>query len=99
MRKSLKEIQQIEAYQFNEMPASKREEFEHRLVLNPTLSEQTYWQRKTYTVLRYLFRKRLRSELQVIEKQLFCDPKHQTFQEKIRQIFGRSDERRATRDE
>ena len=92
MRKSLKEIQQIEAYEFNEMSAANREEFERALVLNSALSEQRYWQRKTYSILRYLFRKRLRSELQVIENQLFFDPKHQTFQNKIRQIFGRSEE-------
>jgi len=86
MRTELLHIAQIDRYLFNRMPAEEREAFRIRLLIEPDLFEAVERQREAYRLVRAYGRRRLRAELQTINRQLMARP---SFRARLLAIFRR----------
>lgn len=87
MRTSLAEIQQTEKYLLGEMDPGDALVFEARMLSNPLLKMNVFFQKKAYAVLRAYHRKKLKEEAEAIHQLLFNDPAKKDFREKIFQCF------------
>jgi L-rhamnose isomerase len=87
MRTSLNEIKLIDGYLFNSNPPEEALLLDALLIVNPTLSSQITWQKKTHRVIRQYSRKKLKAEIEAVHQQLFNEPKHQTFRQKVLSFF------------
>jgi hypothetical protein len=87
MRTSLNEIKLIDGYIFKNGLAEDTLLFDAMLILNPALSNQIHWQRKTHTVIQKYSRKILKAEMESVHRQLFNNPMHQSFKNKILSLF------------
>lgn len=87
MRTSLAEIQQTEKYLLGEMDPGDALVFEARMLSNPLLKMNVFFQKKVHAVLRVYHRKKLKEEAEAIHQQLFNDPVKKEFREKIFQCF------------
>jgi len=79
---------QIEQYLDNSLKHGDALVFEARLLLNPELADNVQWQQKTYTLIKGYGRRQLKQEIDAVHRQLFTDPKHQRFSQKIRELFN-----------
>jgi len=89
MRTSLSDIQQIEDYLFKYAGEADRGLFEGRLILHPALREQMAWQQKTYSIISQYSRRQLKTEIESVHEQLFNEPEHISFRQKIKALFSR----------
>ncbi len=87
MRTSLTEIEQIENLLFQKGDASDRLVLEARLMIDSKLRDKMTWQSKVYELITKYGRQKLRKEISLIEEELFNDPKHLSFQTRIKNIF------------
>ena len=87
MRTSLNEIKLIDGYIFNRNPTEDRLLFDAMLILNPELSAQVVWQKKTHSMVQHYGRKQLRAEIESAHQKLFNEPAHKTFKGKILSFF------------
>ena len=87
MRKSLNEIQQIEQYLLGDLPPGESTEFNTRLATSSDFYEKFELQKEVYRLLKIIFRRKLKREIQLIQNQLFTNPQKQSFQQKIKAIF------------
>ncbi|SEN65035.1 hypothetical protein SAMN05216436_11974 [bacterium A37T11] len=87
MRTSLNELHMAEAYLFDKAFAGDYLLFEARLLIEPGLREETQWQQKTYELVREYGRRQLRKEICMVEKQLFSEPEHRSFRQRIAGFF------------
>ena len=87
MRTSLTEIQQTEKYLLGEMQPEDALVFEARMLSNPLLKMNVFFQKKVHAVLRAYHRKKLKEEAEAIHQQLFNDPKKNDFQKMIFHFF------------
>ena len=89
MMTSLTETKEIEAYLSGKLNDGETVVFEAKLILDQTLKDKVSWQKKTYDLIRVFGRKKLKSELEIVHQQLFTEPKHQNFREKVFQLFSK----------
>ncbi len=87
MRTSLIEIQETEKYLLKEMDTPDRLVFEARILSNPLLRINLFFQQKVYSVVELYHRKKLKEEAEIIHRRLFDDPAKKEFQETIFQFF------------
>jgi hypothetical protein len=87
MRTSLTEIQQTEKFLLGEMPPEDALVFEARMLSNPLLKMNVFFQRKVYAVLRAYHRKKLKEETEAVHQRLFSDPAKKDFREMIFRHF------------
>ena len=87
MRTSLTEIKLIDGYIFKNSPIEDALLFDAMLILDPALSNQIQWQRKTHAVIQQYSRKMLKAEIESVHRQLFNEPAHQTFRSKVLGLF------------
>jgi hypothetical protein len=87
MRTSLTEIQQTEKYLLGEMHPEDALVFEARILSNPLLKMNVFFQKKVHAVLRAYHRKKLKEEAESIHQQLFSDPGKNDFREMIFHCF------------
>lgn len=89
MRTSLIEAQQIEAYLMWLSEPGDALVFEARLLLEPELAEKVQWQKETYKIIRQYGRDQLKKEIEAVHQQLFNEPKHTGFRQKIIRLFSK----------
>ena len=89
MRTSLIDTQQIEAHLMHLSEPGDALVFEARLLLEPELSDKMRWQKETYTIIRQYGRDELKKEIEAVHQQLFTEPKHAGFRQKIMRLFSK----------
>ena len=89
MRTSLIETEQIEAHLLQISNPGDALVFEAKLLLQPELQEKVQWQKETYNIVRRYGRDQLKKEIEAVHQQLFTQAQHQSFSQKIRQLFSK----------
>jgi len=89
MRTSLNEIKLIDDHIFNKNTPEDALVFDAMLILNPGLSTQIMWQKKTHALVRQYGRKKLKTEIEMVHQRLFTEPVNQTFRQKILSLFSK----------
>ena len=74
MRTSLNEIQQAEKFLQQEMNPGDKLVFEARMLTNPVLKMNLFFQQKVYTIVRRYHLKKLKEEAEIAHQRLFNDP-------------------------
>ncbi len=87
MMTSLNNARLIEAYLQNKLSPLHRLMFEARLILNPPLRSDLYYQEKTYRVVKMYHRKQLKAEFEEIYQRICSNPDNVAFQQDVHQIF------------
>jgi hypothetical protein len=87
MRTSLNEIATIEDHLLQKQQPGESLLFEAKMILDDDLHQKVQFQQKSYTLIKQYGRKNLKAEIEAVHQQLFTEPKHQTFRQKIAQIF------------
>jgi hypothetical protein len=89
MMTSWNETRQIEAHIFGTTDTGSALVFEARLILEPELADKFFWQQKTYKAIQQYSRRQLKKEIEAVHQQLFTQPKHLSFSQKIRLLFSK----------
>ena len=89
MRTSLIETRQIEAHLLQLSEPGDALVFEARLLLEPELRDKMQWQKETYNIIRQYGRDQLKQEIEAVHRQLFTEPKHAGFRQKIMWFFSK----------
>lgn len=89
MQTSLNELALIEEFLLSKPGNSEKVLMQARLILQPELQESTYWQRKTYELVKHYGRQKLREEISQVDQKLFSGPEYLPFRQKIMQFFTR----------
>lgn len=63
--------------------------FQAKLILQPDLADKLRWQQKTYRLLQFYSRQKLRAEILDVENILFNDALHLSFRQKVFKLFKR----------
>lgn len=87
MKTSWNELRLIEDYLKANVEPADQVLFEARLILQPELKDNVYWQKRTYGMIQQYGRQQLRSEIAKVHEKLFSAPEHQSFRQKIRKLF------------
>jgi hypothetical protein len=83
----LNEIKLIDGYIFNNNPVEDALLFEAMLIINPQLSSQVAWQKKTHAIIQQYSRKKLKAEIESVHQKLFSEPAHNNFRQRILSFF------------
>ena len=87
MMTSLNNTRLIEAYLQNKLSPIQRLVFEARLIVNPALRRDLYFQEKSYRLVKLYHRKKLKEELEDIFQRICNNSDNVAFQHNINQIF------------
>jgi hypothetical protein len=87
MTTSWNETEQIEAYLNGFTDNGEALLFEAKTLLDSSLHNKIYWQQNTYELIQRYGRKQLKQEIEAIHQQLFTNPEHNSFRQKIRLLF------------
>lgn len=87
MKTSLDNLQWMEGCLLEQANGSDQALFEAKLLLDPALREEAYWQRRTYAIVRQYGRRQFRSELDQLHQILFTAPQHRSFRDKVLGFF------------
>ncbi len=87
MRTSLNELRLAEEYLLQTAPPGEQLVFEARLIVQPSLREETGWQQKTYRIIREYGRQQLLAEIGETHQKLFSDDRYAGFRRRISRIF------------
>jgi len=89
MTTSWNETQKIEAALMGAATPGDALLFETRLILDNELADKVMWQQKTYKLIRQYSRRQLKAEIEAVHQQVFSQPEHRSFSQKIRQLFSK----------
>ena len=89
MRTSLNEIKLIENYLFEKGSVEDRLLVEARTLAIPGYHKKTLEQQQVYGLVKLYGRQKLRAELDKIHTELFTDPKHRSFRQRIKKLFSK----------
>jgi hypothetical protein len=87
MMTSWNETEQIEMHLSGRLDTGNALVFEARMMLDPELSDKVAWQQKTYGIIQIYGRKQLKMEIEAVHQNLFTQPEHSSFSQKIRRLF------------
>jgi len=87
MRTSLNKVKLIDGHIFNTATVEDALLFEALLILDPELSGNVLWQKKAHLLVEQYSRKKLKAEIAAVHRQLFNNPAHKAFRERILGIF------------
>lgn len=87
MKTSSNNIPLIEKYLQGSLSVKDRFLFEARLLLEPKLREEFFYQKKTLLIVKMYHRKKQKEALEIIHNDLFQSPEKTTFQQAIFQLF------------
>lgn len=87
MRTSLSEIKEIEKHLLLTDTPENQLVFQGRLLLEPTLKENTAIQKTIYDLVQAYGQRELKKEIQKVQTELFTDPSCQWFQNVVSKIF------------
>ncbi len=79
----------IEKYLNGRLSPADRFLFESRLVIDPVLKRDFYFQKKTLRLIKMYHRERLKEELETLHQQIFNNPDKINFRRSIIQLFKR----------
>lgn len=89
MKTSLNELRLIEHYLLSDKKDGESFLLEAKMILQPELTQQVYWQNKTYQMVRDYGRKQLKNEIDNIHEKLFNTGAHQSFRQKVMRLFSK----------
>ncbi|MGN8070787.1 hypothetical protein [Mucilaginibacter sp. SG564] len=89
MRTSLNNIAQTEAYLFKRSNPTSSLLFEAKMLLDRDLQTRVSQQQQVYTLVQQYGRKQVKAEIEAVHQQLFNQPEHLSFRQKIARIFLR----------
>lgn len=89
MTTSWNETRQIEAHIMRTANTGDALLFEARLMLDNDLADKVIWQQKAYGAIQQFGRRQLKKEIEQIHQQLFKQPEHTSFAQKIRRLFNK----------
>ena len=87
MPTSLNNTARIDRYLHKKMSTGDALVFEAKLILQPDLTDDMYWQQKTYNLVQNYGRMQLKQEIDIVHQQLFTDSKYNRFSQKIKALF------------
>ncbi len=87
MRKSLRDIQQLEVYLANRLSPAEQAHFQAQLLIHPSLYEDMKAQQMVYLLIRDHGRQQLKAELSTIHDSLVQDVEKRSWWEGIRKLF------------
>ena len=88
MRTSLNEIKLIDEQILGLNNTPERLLFDAMLIINPNLRNQVSLQKQTHGFVKQYGRKQLKAEIENVHQQLFTNPLHQSFRQKIMRLFN-----------
>ena len=89
MKTSQNNTRLIEKYLNGSLSPADRFLFESRLVIDPVLKRDFYFQKKTLQLIKMYHRERLKEELETLHQQIFNNPDKINFRLSINQLFKR----------
>ncbi len=89
MKTSQNNTRLIEKYLNGSLSPADRFLFESRLVIDPVLKRNLYFQKKTLQLIKTYHRERLKEELETLHQQIFNNPDKINFRLSIIQLFKR----------
>ncbi len=89
MKTSQNNTRLIEKYLNGSLSPADRFLFESRLVIDPVLKRDLYFQKKTLRLIKMYHRERLKEELETLHQQIFNNPDKMNFRLSINQLFKR----------
>jgi hypothetical protein len=89
MMTSWNETKQIEAHIMGTAGHGDALVFEAKLMLDNDLADKVIWQQNTYETIRQFGRRQLKKEIEIIHQQLFTQPQHSSFSQKIKRLFSK----------
>jgi len=89
MRTSLNNIAQTEAYLLKRVNPANSLLFEAKMLLDRDLQTRVSQQQQVYTLVQQYGRKQVKAEIEAVHQQLFNQPEHLSFRQKIARIFLR----------
>ena len=89
MKTSQNNTRLIEKYLNGRLSPADRFLFESRLVIDPVLKRDLYFQKKTLQLIKMYHRERLKEELETLHRQIFNNPDKINFRLSINQLFKR----------
>lgn len=87
MRTSLNNIAQTEAYLLKRANPANALLFEAKLLLDRDLQTRVSQQQQVYTLVQQYGRKQVKAEIEAVHQQLFNQPEHLSFRQKIARLF------------
>jgi len=91
MKTSLNKLQLIEDYLLKRATPAQQLLWEARLLLDPALRDDTYWQQRAYRIVREYGRQQQRRKLEEVHTALFKDVRYRGFREKVLGLFKKED--------
>lgn len=77
----------IDSYLNGTLSHADRLLFEARLIIDPVLKSDLFFQKKTYLLIKMYHREKLKVELQTVHQKIFNDPDKMDFRRSIYQLF------------
>lgn len=77
----------IEKYLQQELNPADKLLLDAQLLLDKDLQDNFYWQQKSYQLIKFYGREKLRKQLVRVEQELFVNPVHKNFMDKIKAFF------------
>ncbi|MVN92292.1 hypothetical protein [Mucilaginibacter aquatilis] len=87
MKISVSDTRQIDLYLLKQLAPQDKLLMDARFVLNPELQQTLQWQQQVHNLIKLRGRKQLKAQIGAVEKQVFADPKHVGFRERIYRLF------------
>jgi len=87
MRTSLNEIRLLEDYIQQRLPTEDKLLLEAKFILDEDLQERLSLQMRCYQLIQQYGREKTREQLQRVEQEIFSQPVHRRFVQKIKQYF------------
>ncbi|MBB6109918.1 hypothetical protein SAMN05421821_105340 [Mucilaginibacter lappiensis] len=87
MRTSLNKIAQTETYLLKRSNPASSLLFEAKMLLDQDLQTHVSAQQQVYTLVQQYGRKQVKAEIEAVHQQLFNQPEHLSFRQKIARIF------------
>lgn len=87
MRTSLNNIAQTEAYLLKRTNPANALLFEAKILLDQDLQTRVSQQQQVYGLVQQYGRKQVKAEIEAVHQQLFNQPEHLSFRQKIARLF------------
>ena len=87
MRKSLRDIKDLEAYQEGRLPQAEQQRLQTALLVSPTLYEELVAQKRAYQLIRERGRQQLKNELEQLHVALMREEGKRQWRERILAFF------------
>ncbi|MFD0793023.1 hypothetical protein ACFQZX_05305 [Mucilaginibacter litoreus] len=87
MRTSLNNIKETDDYLLGLLSAPNALVFEARMLIDAQLQEQAALHKQTHSLIQQYGRARLRADIEAVHTQLFNQPEHSSFRQRILRLF------------